>query len=212
MADDPADESLRSRLLRGDEAAWAVVAAEIIPGAVAKIRGRFGPGERWMSAEEAVASACRTTFRRLKEGLLASGLECYDDMLNLLTLVARNKLIDGLRKAGAEARWEVAARAEAEQVRAGNARQSPVLRELCWAEASRQMDVCLERLDAALAGDTEQLIFRGKLDGLTEREIAERVEAELGRRMTVFMVREHWRAIRARFRRLIPEHLDEPLA
>ena len=105
MADDPEDESLRSRLLRGDETAWAVVDAEVIPRAVAKIRGRFGPGERWMSAEEAVASACRTTFRRLKEGLLASGLESYDDVLSLLTLVARNKFIDGLRKVGAEARW-----------------------------------------------------------------------------------------------------------
>jgi DNA-directed RNA polymerase specialized sigma24 family protein len=209
MAKDPADESLRSQLLRGDEAAWAVVDAVIIPRAVAKIRGRFGPGERWMSAEEAVASACRTTFRRLKEGLLAGGLESYEDVLNLLTLVARNKLIDGLRKAGAEARWEASARAE--QVRAEDARQSPVLRELCWAEASLRMDECLAKLDAALAGDTERLVFRGKLEGLSEREIAERVEAELGGRMTVFMVREHWRAIRGRSRRLIPQHLDEPL-
>jgi DNA-directed RNA polymerase specialized sigma24 family protein len=212
MADDPADESLRSRLLRGDDAAWAVVYAEVVPKAVAKIRARFGPGERWISAEEAVASACRTTFRRLKEGLLASGLECYDDVLNLLTLVARNKLIDGLRKAGAEARWAATARAAAEQGRAEDARQSPVLSALCWAEASHQMDACLAKLDAALAGETERLVFRGKLDGLTEREIAERVEAEHGGRMTVFMVREHWRAVRARFRRLIPEHLDEPVA
>jgi DNA-directed RNA polymerase specialized sigma24 family protein len=206
------DGSLRSKLLLGDEAAWAVVYAEVVPKAVAKIRARFGPGERWISAEDAVESACRTTFRRLKEGLLAGGLERYDDVLNLLTLVARNKLIDGLRKAGAEARWEAAARTEAEQARAKDARQSPVLRELCWAEASREMDVCLAKLDATVAGDTERLVFRGKLEGLTEREIAERVEAELGGRMTVFMVREHWRAIRARFRRLIPEHLDEPLA
>src|SRR5262249_41481811 len=78
--------------------------------------------------------------------------------------------------------------AGAEEVRAGDARRSPVLRELCWAEASRQMDVCLAKLDAALAGDTERLVFRGKLEGLTERELAERVEAELGGRMTVFMV------------------------
>jgi DNA-directed RNA polymerase specialized sigma24 family protein len=204
--------SLRSRLVRGDEAAWAVVYAEVVPRAVAKIRARFGPGEGWISAEDAVESACRTTFRRLKEGLLASGLERYDDVLNLLTLVARNKLIDGLRKAGAEARWEAAARAEAEQLQAGDSRQSPVLRELCWAEASLQMDACLARLDAALSGDTERLVFRGKLEGLTERKIAEQVEAELGGRMTVFMIREHWRSIRARFRRLIPEHLDESLA
>src|SRR3982751_5253403 len=102
MAVDPSDESLRSKLLGGDEAAWAVVYAEIVPKAVAKIRGRFGPGERWISAEEAVASACRTTFRRLREGLMADGLKAYDDVLNLLILVARNKFIDGLRKAGAQ--------------------------------------------------------------------------------------------------------------
>ena len=75
MPEIPSDESLRSRLLRGDESAWAVVYAEIVPKAVAKIRGRFGPGERWMSAEEAVASACRTTYRRLKEGLIGERIE-----------------------------------------------------------------------------------------------------------------------------------------
>ena len=75
MANDPADESLRSRLLRGDEDAWAVVYEEIVPRVRATIRGRCGPGKPWMGAEDAVHSACRTTFRRLKEGLLADGLE-----------------------------------------------------------------------------------------------------------------------------------------
>jgi len=205
MADDPADESLRSRLLRGDEAAWAVVYAEVVPRAVAKIRGRFGPGERWMSAEEAVASACRTTFRRLKDGLMANGLRSYDDVLDLLILVARNKFIDGLRKAGAEAKWQATAQAEVEGAHVEDGMESPVLKELFLAEADRQMDESLARLDAALADDTERLVFRGKLDGQTEREIAERVEAALGGRMTVFMVREHWRAIRARARRIFPE-------
>ena len=130
-------------------------------------------------------------------------------MLNLLILVARNKFIDSLRKAGAEGKWAATARADAEEAHVGDARESPVLRELFMAEADRRMDECLAKLDAALADDTERLIFRGKLDGLTEREIAAKVEAELGGRMTVFMVREHWRAIRARSRRLIPEYLGE---
>src|SRR3954451_1277024 len=128
MPDGSSDGSLRSRLLRGDEPAWAVVYEEIAPRAVAKIRGRFGPGERWMSAEEAVASACRTTFRRLKEGLMADGLEGYDDLLHLLILVARNKFIDGLRKAGAEGRWAATARADTEEAHVGDAGESPVLR------------------------------------------------------------------------------------
>ena len=63
---------------------------------------------------------------------------------------------------------------------------------------------------AALANDTERLVFQGKLDGLTEREIAEEVEARLGGRMTMFIVREDWRAIRARLRRIFPELLGGP--
>ena len=58
---------------------------------------------------------------------------------------------------------------------------------------------------AALANDTERLVFQGKLDGRTEQEIAEAVEARIGGRMTKFIVREDWRAIRARLRRIFPE-------
>jgi DNA-directed RNA polymerase specialized sigma24 family protein len=200
------DASLRSRLAEGDEAAWAVVYADLVPRAVAKIRGRFGPASRWMTAEEAVASACRTTYRRLKEGLLAEGPRSYDDLLNLLLLIARNKFIDGLRRSEAEGKW-AAARADRAADAAGG---SPVVAELLLAEADGRMDECLRRLAAAVAEGPETVIFRGKLDGLSEREIAAKVEAELGGRMTAFMVREHWRAIRARFRRLLPEYLDEP--
>jgi hypothetical protein len=40
------DRSLRSKLLPADEAAWAFVYAEVVLEAVAKVRARFGPGER----------------------------------------------------------------------------------------------------------------------------------------------------------------------
>ena len=45
----------------------------------AAIRGRCGPGKPWLSDEDAVHSACRTTFRRLKEGLIDEGLDDWDD-------------------------------------------------------------------------------------------------------------------------------------
>ena len=208
MPDDPPLESLSSRLRQRDEAAWEVVFREIVPKAAAKIRGKLGPDARWMSAEEAVASACRTTFRRLQEGLLANGLSSYDDLLNLLVVVARNKLIDALRKGIAEEKWEASARHDAQGAEADNARESPVLRAIFLAEVDRKMDESLAKLDATLADDTERLVFLAKLDGLTEREIVARVEAEIGGRMTVFMVREHWRTIRARSRRLFPELLN----
>src|SRR3954468_12673210 len=136
MANDPASEPLRSRLLRGDEDAWAVVYEQIVPKVRAAIQGRCGPGKPWMGAEDAVHSACRTTFRRLKQGLLADGLDDWDDVLRLLLAVTYNKIVDTLRKAESEARWQAAARAEAEG--GGGQEDSPVLLELIAAEAERE--------------------------------------------------------------------------
>src|SRR3954452_6756593 len=129
MAKDRSDDTLKSRLLRGDEEEWGVVYAEIVPRAVAKVRGTFGPGRRWVSAEDAVDSACRTMYRRLSEGLLAHGLNSYDDLLNLLVAVARNKIIDQLRKSEVEGKWENAARDVVMRARDVETRESPVLRE-----------------------------------------------------------------------------------
>lgn len=212
MSEGPLDGTLRSRLASGDEAAWAIVYAEIVPKAVGKIRRKFGPASRWMTAEEAVASACRTTYRRLKEGLMVDGLKGYDDLLSLLLLIARNKFIDGLRKAEAQGKWAARVRADASECHIKDSGGSLVLGELFIAEADRRMDECLVKLDNAVAEGTERIVFQGKLDGLNEREIAAKVEAELGGRMTVFMVREHWRAIRSRFRRLLPEYLGDSTA
>jgi DNA-directed RNA polymerase specialized sigma24 family protein len=208
MANDPACESLRSRLLRGDEDAWAVVYEEIVPKVRAAIRGRCGPGKPWMGAEDAVHSACRTTFRRLKAGLLADGLNDWDDVLRLLLAVAHNKIVDALRRAEPEARWQAATRVEAEG--SGGPGGSPVLVELIAAEAERASVASWEKVVASLANDTERLVFQGKLDGLTEQEIAEAVEARFGGRMTRFIVREDWRAIRARLRRTFPGLLGVP--
>ena len=209
MANDPAYEPLRSRLLRGDEDAWAVIYEQIVPKVKATIQGRCGPGKPWMDAEDAVHSACRTTFRRLKEGLLADGLNDWDDVLRLLLAVAHNKIVDTLRKAGSEARWQAAAGAAAE----GNAgpEGSPVLVELITAEAERESAASWAKVVASLADDTERLVFQAKLDGLTEQKIAEAVEARFGGRMTRFIVREDWRAIRARLRRTFPGLLGGPV-
>lgn len=208
MSNDPAGDSLRSRLLRGDEDAWAVVYDEIVPKVRATIRGRCGPGKPWMGAEDAVHSACRTTFRRLKEGLLADGLNDWDDVLRLLLAVAHNKIVDTLRRAESEAKWQATSRADAARI--GDPRGSPVLVELIAVEAERESAASWAKVVAALANETERLVFQGKLDGLTEREIAEAVEARDGGRMTRFIVREDWRAIRARLRRLFPELLGGP--
>jgi DNA-directed RNA polymerase specialized sigma24 family protein len=208
MANDPACESLQSRLLRGDEGAWAVIYDEIVPRVRATIQGRCGPGKPWMDAEDAVHSACRTTFRRLKEGLLTDGLNDWDDVLRLLLAVAHNKIVDTLRRAESEARRQAAARAEAEG--SGGPEGSPVLVELIAAEAERESAASWAKLVASLANDTERLVFQGKLDGLTEQEIAEAVEARFGGRMTRFIVREDWRAIRARLRRTFPGLLGGP--
>lgn len=210
MSNDPAGESLRSRLLRGDEDAWAVVYDEIVPKVRATIRGRYGPGKPWMAADDAVNSACRTTFRRLKEGLLVDGLNDWDDLLRLLLAVARNKIVDVLRRAESEARWQAAARAEVEAGGDGTPESRTVLVGLIAAEAERESAASWAKVVASLANDAERLVFQGKLDGLTEQEIADAVEARFGGRMTRFIVREDWRAIRARLRRAFPDLLGEP--
>src|SRR5262249_35460847 len=142
MPNDPAGESLRARLLRGDEAAWAVIYDEIVPKVRATIRGRCGPGKPWMDTEDAVHSACRTTFRRLQEGLIAHCLAHWDDVLRLLVAVARNKVVDPLRRAEIEAKWQATAQAEAD----GGGRtdvqrpgESSVLIGLVAAEAEREL-------------------------------------------------------------------------
>ena len=54
-----------------------------------------------------------------------------------------------------------------------------MLVELIAAEAERESAASWAKVVASLANDTERLVFRGKLDGLTEQEIAEAVEARV---------------------------------
>src|SRR5438045_2734043 len=84
MPEDPTDDSIGAKLLRGDEETWSVVLAEILPRARAAIRRRFGPDRRSLGAEDVVDSALRTIFRRLKVDTLVNGLNGWDDLQGLL--------------------------------------------------------------------------------------------------------------------------------
>src|SRR4051794_20662917 len=193
MPEDPEDISIRARLLRGDELTWSRVHAESVPRARAAIRRKFGPDRRYLGAEDVVDSALGTILRRLKLARLVDGLNSWDDLQGLLVVVASRKLIDMLRKARAEEARE--GRHQDDKDR--DAADLPVLEQFYKEEGERAMDERLKQLHDALRDDTERIVFRGKLDRLKEEEIAQRVEAETGGRMTVYMVRETWRVIRA---------------
>jgi DNA-directed RNA polymerase specialized sigma24 family protein len=207
MPEDPKDDSIRDKLLRGDEDAWAKVFHEIMPRARSAIRRRFGTDQRSIDAEDGVNSALRTIYRRLKEDLLAEDLNCWDDLQGLLIQVAHRKLVDILRKSKAEDARGGLYQSEKERNDA-NVKDSVVLRPIYEREIDRAMDEFLRLLYDALENETERIVFQGKLDKLKESDIADRVEAKTRERMTAYMVRETWRKIRERFHLRFPGRPD----
>jgi DNA-directed RNA polymerase specialized sigma24 family protein len=196
-------KSIGMRLIHDDVDAWTQVYEEVFPRAREIIHRKFGPDKRWWSADDAVASACRTTYRRLKEGLSGHDLNSWEDLRRLIVAVASNKIIDCIRKAEVEGKWADRARADASEITDGKA--SAVLNDLFAAESDRAMREALQNLENDLEDAAERIVFRGKLEKLDEKRIASKVHSETGEAMTVYMVREIWRTIRARLNRRFPE-------
>src|SRR4051794_8070988 len=138
---------------------WLAIAGDVLPGVRCELRRRFGIERRWISPDDAVLSAWRTFFRRLRSGQGASyPLESLDDLESLLFAVAHHKLISALRIKERESRHAprvVEARHEI-------------------GEEPDQISVSLvELMDQLLEDDYERTIFREKMNGSNEQTIAE---------------------------------------
>jgi len=197
MAENYSDEGIATRLGRGDEESWAHVVDVVLPKVREALRRRCGGGAPWCEGEAAVSSACRTIYRRLKEGPGFTGLASWNDLEGLLVTIARNKFVTMLRKSAREAEAMLSPRVVDVEGRAALDPIAPLL----TAEVVAAMSALLDDLRSPW----EQFVFRGKLDGLQESEIAARWAEEHGGARTRYMVRETWRQIRDRIRR---QHAD----
>jgi RNA polymerase sigma factor (sigma-70 family) len=90
-------ERLLHALRAGDGAAWSDVFERLLPRATSAIRRSFGStiARSENAGGEAVASACRSIYRNLREGKFE--LENWDDLTGLFIRIAIHKCIDRLR-------------------------------------------------------------------------------------------------------------------
>jgi len=192
MNEDFSDEGIASRLGRGDEESWAYVVDVVLPKVREALRRRCGGGAPWCEGEAAVSSACRTIYRRLKEEPGLTSLASWNDLEGLLVTIARNKFVSMLRKSAREAEALAFPRSLAIEGQSGHDPIAPLVTNEVIAAVSRLLD--------DLRSPWEQFVFRGKLDGLQESEIAERWAEDHAGAKTRYMVRETWRQIRDRLR------------
>jgi len=189
MAHGAIGSSLKEQLSDPTGSIWLTIAGDVLPRVRSELRRRFGIERRWISPDDAVLSACRTLFRRLKSGQGASySLETLDDLESLLFAVAHHKLISALRIKERESRHAP---------RVVEARHEIV-------EQPDQISVSLvELMDQLLEDDYERTIFREKMNGSNELAIAELLRRTSGVPWSKYMVREAWRRFRKRARRRI---------
>jgi hypothetical protein len=181
--------SLKEQLTDPTGSIWLTIAGDVLPRVRCELRRRFGIDRRWVSSDDAVLSACRTLFRRLRSGQGASyPLETLDDLESLLFAVAHHKLISSFR---------IKERELKHAPRVVDARLAVV-------EEPEQISVSLvELMDQLLEDDYERTIFREKMNGSNEQTIAELLRATSGVPWSKYMVRETWRRFRKRARRRI---------
>lgn len=170
--------NLADRLREGDEAVWRQVEDDVVPRVLAALRRRFGPGLRWHDLEGFARSAQRVACQRLqaRDNSRLEEVETLDQLTDWLVVAAARKFKDALRRSGHEM---AQARAHAE-----------------LADASRHAAQALVAdLEACLEDPTDQTVFRGKLEGRNEAEIA----------MQLGCSRRKVRGIWARLRRRLAE-------
>ena len=165
-----------------DEATWQHVETEVLPKVLKALERRFGPGRHWQDLNDVAQSAQRTALRRLSERTdpRLEELETLAQFEKWLVVVARNKLVDALRRADTE-------RTHAPDV--GRLLQTRL------AELGQEAaDEVVRRLEALLPAE-DRPIFRGKL--AQESQVA--IAAQLG--CSTRTVTNRWKQIKARLLR-----------
>ena len=181
--------SLKNRLTLSDEAVWLIVAEQILPRVRRELTRRFGVDRRWVNAEDAALSACRTVYRRLKTGQAATyPIENLDDLEILLFAIAHRKLVDAIRATARESR---------------HASRVADVQHVIEAESEQIREHLIERVEQLLETDAERMIFREKMSGATEEAIAGILCKSSGVPWSKYMVREAWRRFRQRIGRQV---------
>jgi hypothetical protein len=158
--------SIKEQLTDPEGNIWLTIAGDVLPRVRRELRRRYGIGRRWLSSDDAVLSAFRTLFRRLRAGKLNSyTLESLEDLESLLFVIAHRKLMSAYRTEQRETR---------------HAPQVVEVRRVLGVDADELSVSLVELMDQLLEADYERTIFREKMNGSNEQTIDRRLHRERG--------------------------------
>jgi RNA polymerase sigma factor (sigma-70 family) len=162
-------QALRDR----DEAAWVRALDRLLPRATAEIRRKFGTvvARAENAGGEAVASACRTFYRRVTQGEFE--LHGWPDLAGLFVTIATNKCFKKLRQQQRQLTNALPEESDATPQAPTRTPDDAAVRAEAAREYRRVIDLVGRRLRRA--GDKESEIFRLRLQGLAVAEVAARV-------------------------------------